>query len=150
MSHALPREWFGTSIRNDSLKREKAPFRARSILAYLAAASVPLGALLFYIWLGVHVIRNGYEIDQLRHDHQTFQAERDRLKVELASLQNLDVVETLALRDLDMVYPEPGQVVVVREVSAGPALPRDPSSAEERAAPKDKLLVFLRKVTEAM
>jgi cell division protein FtsL len=151
MSQALPREWFGASIRNDGLNREKARFRLPSILTYLAAVALPLAALLIYTWQGVHVIRIGYEIDQLRRTHQALQAERGSLEVELASLQNLGAVETLAMRDLGMVYPEPGQVVVVRTRRLAEESPRGTSPPEETGRPKEnRLLVFLRSVTEAM
>jgi cell division protein FtsL len=124
MSHALPREWFGASIRNDGLKREKARMRLGSIAAYLLVVAVPVAALLFYILQGVQVIRAGYEIDQFRREHQALQAERDQLVVELASLQNLDVVAELAVRDLGMVLLTPEQVVTVRV----------PETREENAA----------------
>ena len=150
MSHALPREWFGASIRNDGLRREKALFRPLSILVYLAVVALPLLALLFYIWQGVQVIRTGYEIDQLRRAHLSLQAERSRLEVELASLENLAAVETLAMRDLGMVYPGPGQVVVVREVKTGEGPSAPPPGREEVGEGESRLLVFLRKVTEAM
>ena len=150
MSQALPREWFAASIRNDGLRREKVLFRPRSVLAYLAVVALPLLALLFYIWQGVQVIRIGYEIDQLRRAHLNLQAERGRLEVELASLENLAAVETLALRDLGMVYPGPDQIVVVREEKppAAPEAPPLPGGGE--TAEKSRLLVFLRKVTKAM
>ena len=150
MSHALPREWFGASIRNDSLKREKALFRPRSILVYLIVVALALLALLFYVWQGVQVIRMGYEIDQLRRAHLSLQAERGRLEVELASLENLAAVETVAMRDLGMVYPEPGQVVVVQEVKTGKAPSAPPSRGVEEGDRESRLLVFLKKVTEAM
>lgn len=150
MSHALPREWFGASIRNDSLKREKALFRPRSILVYLIVVALALLALLFYVWQGVQVIRIGYEIDQLRRAHLSLQAERGRLEVELASLENLAAVETVAMRDLGMVYPDPGQVVVVQEVKTGKAPSAPPSGGVEEGDRESRLLVFLKKVTEAM
>jgi cell division protein FtsL len=150
MSHALPREWFGASIRNDCLKREKALFRPRSILVYLTVVALALLALLFYVWQGVQVIRIGYEIDQLRRAHLSLQAERGQLEVELASLENLVAVETLAMRDLGMVYPEPGQVVVVQEVKTGKGPSAPPPPGVEEGDRESRLLVFLRKVTEAM
>lgn len=149
MSHALPREWFGASIRNDSLRREKARLRVGTIIAYLAVVSLPVAALLFYILQGVQVIQTGYEIDQLRNSLQELRTERDRLEVELASLRNLAVVEKLAVRDLGMVRPQEGQVTVVqvRARGEGPP-PLDPSQEEEPAG--NRLLVLLRKLTKAL
>ncbi len=149
MSHALPREWFGGSIRNDSLRREKARLRAGAIIGYVAVVSLAVAALLFYILQGVQVIQAGYEIDQLRSSLQELRTERDRLEVELASLQNLSAVERLAVRDLGMIRPEEGQVTVVQVAERDEAPPAsDPSVQEEPA--DNRLLVLLRKLTRAL
>ena len=115
MSHALPREWFGSSIRNDGLRREEARLKARTILAYVAGALYLLLVILFYFWQGVQVIRLGYDIDALQGEYQRVSTERDRLEVELASMKNLQLVEQVALEELGMVYPTREQVVVVIE-----------------------------------
>lgn len=151
MSHALPREWFGASIRNGSLKREKARLRAVSIVAYLAVVSVPVAALLFYIVQGVQVIRTGYEIDQLHERLQEARTERDRLEVELASLGSLAVVERLAVKELGMVSPSPGQVVAVQVVEPAGAPPAVEDGGAEKDEPSgSRLLVLLRRVTKAL
>ena len=150
MSQALPREWFGASIRNDSVRREKARLRARSVILYLAAVLLPLSALLFLILQGVQVIRTGYEIDGLKDRLQVLQAEKDRLEVELATLGSLETIEALAARDLGMVRPGPGQVVTVRITASGPA---EAVSTEERdgeGPPERGFLALLRKVTRAL
>jgi cell division protein FtsL len=141
MSHALPREWFGTSIRNDGLRREKSRPRIWSIAAYLGAITLPLAALLFFFWQGVQVIRIGYEIDQLSREHQGLQNERNRLTMELSSLESLVTVEKLAERDLGMVFPALDQVVVVREspVRAAPAAATPP---DEPSVGSDLLAAF--------
>lgn len=151
MSHALPREWFGASIRNDGVRREKESFRFSSIAVYLAAVAVPVAALLFYILQGVQVIRTGYEIDQLRQQHQALQAERDRLAVELASLQSLDVVARLAARDLGMVPLNPERVITVRVETAaeGNTAPR-PAEVERIRPERKGLAAWLRRVREAL
>ena len=145
MSHALPREWFGTSIRNDGMRREKSRLRLWSIAAYLGAIALPLAALLFYFWQGVQVIRVGYEINQLTREYQVLQNERNRLAVELSSLESLDTVQKLAERDLGMVFPALDQVVVVRESVVRAAPPAAPSPPEEQPVGND-LLATLRKI----
>jgi cell division protein FtsB len=151
MSHALPREWFSSSIRNDGVRREKARVRLSAIALYLAVVAVPVAALLFYILQGVQVIRTGYEIDQLRRQHQSLQAERDRLEVELASLQSLDLVAELASRDLGMELLGPDQVITVR--SSTPAREEDSSRLEEEKGIRSAgrgLMAWLRRVRKAL
>ena len=145
MSHALPREWFGTSIRNDGMRREKSRPRLWSIAAYLGAIALPLAALLFYFWQGVQVIRVGYEIDQLSRGYQVLQNERNRLAMELSSLESLDTVEKLAKKDLGMVFPALDQVVVVRESTVRAAPPSTPPPPDEQSVGSD-LLATLRKI----
>jgi cell division protein FtsL len=141
MSHALPREWFGTSIRNDGMKREKSRPRLWGVVAYLGAIALPLAVLLFYFWQGVQVIRIGYEIDQLSREYQGLQNERNRLAVELSSLESLVTVEKLAERDLGMVFPSLDQVVVVRE-SAVRATPPAAPPPDEQSVGSDLLATF--------
>ena len=145
MSHALPREWFGTSIRNDGMRREKSRLRLWNIVAYLGAIALPLAVLLFYFWQGVQVIRVGYEIDQLSREYQVLQNERNRLAVELSSLESLDTVKKLAERDLGMVFPALEQVVVVRESVVRAEPPAAPPPPEEQPVGND-LLATLRKI----
>ncbi len=144
MSHALPREWFGTSIRNDGMRREKSRPRLWNIAAYLGAIALPLAVLLFYFWQGVQVIRIGYEIDQLSREYQVLQNERNRLAVELSSLESLVTVEKLAERDLGMVFPALDQVVVVRESTVRAEPPPAPSPGEQSAG--SDVLATLRKI----
>ena len=144
MSHALPREWFGTSIRNDGMRREKSRARLWSIAAYLGAIALPLAALLFHFWQGVQVIRVGYEIDQLSRGYQVLQNERNRLAMELSSLESLDTVEKLAKKDLGMVFPALDQVVVVRESTVRAAPPSTPPPDEQSVG--SDLLATLRKI----
>lgn len=151
MSLALPREWFGSSIRNDGLKREKARLRPGSAVGYLVTVALPVAALLFYFLQGVQVIRAGYEIDEMRRDLQELQIQQDQLEVELASLETLQALETLAVRDLGMVQPLAGQVVTVRP------LPEEAMASKERDGDQgagqpggSRLLAFLRSFTKAL
>jgi len=82
------------------------------------ATSVLLGSLLLYVTQGIQVIRMGYEIDRIQNRFREVKVERERLEVELASLQDLATVQREAVGRLGMVFPEAGQVVVVR-ASAG-------------------------------
>jgi len=119
MARALPREWFGEGIRNVSVRRERARLGRRTLLAYAGATAVLLAILLLYFTQGFHVIRLGYEIDALQDRYRALKAEHGRLEVELASMENLAAVERDAVGRLGMVFPEPGQVIVVREVGGG-------------------------------
>ena len=71
-----------------------------------------VGALL-YVWQHIHVVRLGYEIEQLRDRQASLVQENKTLKLEMGQLRSLKRVEDIARKRLGMVAPEPGQVVLI-------------------------------------
>ena len=128
MQRALPREWFGSEITNGGVRRERSHLSRGAMIVWVLATSVLLGSLLLYVTQGIQVIRMGYEIDRIQNRFREVKVERERLEVELASLRDLATVQREAVGRLGMVFPEAGQVVVVR-ASAGGALARAASEA---------------------
>lgn len=116
MLRALPREWYGgREISNAGVRREKVRIGRGPLVAWVAATLFLLGSLLLYMTQGIQVIRMGYEIDRLQNRFRQVKVERERLEVELASRQDLATVQREAVERLGMVFPEAGQVIVVRE-----------------------------------
>ena len=83
---------------------------------------------------GIQVIRMGYEIDRIQNRFREVKVERERLEVELASLQDLATVQREAVERLGMVFPEAGQVVVVRASAGAPVALAASAGADHRAA----------------
>jgi cell division protein FtsL len=123
MAQALPREWCGSEITNGGVRREKPRLSRRALGAWTLAVATLLGSLLLYMTQGIQVIRMGYEFDRVQTRFRAAKAERERLEVELASLQDLATVQREAVGRMGMVFPEAGQVVVVQP-GAGAALAR--------------------------
>jgi cell division protein FtsL len=115
MPQSLPREWYGAEIRNAGVRREKLRVGRGPLIVWVVATLVLLGSLLLYVTQGIQVIRMGYEIDRVQNRFRAVKVERERLEVELASLQELATVQREAVDRLGMVFPEAGQVVVVRD-----------------------------------
>jgi cell division protein FtsL len=120
MPRALPREWYGGEIRNVGVRRERLRLGRGPLVVWILATLVLLGSLLLYVTQGIQVIRMGYEIDRHQNRFREVKAERERLEVELASLQDLATVQREAVERLGMVFPDPGQVVVVRSGTSAP------------------------------
>lgn len=120
MLRALPREWCGNEITNGGVRREKYPISRGAMIVWALATSVLLGSLLLYVTQGIQVIRMGYEIDRIQNRFRAVKVERERLEVELASLQDLSIVQREAVERLGMVFPVAGQVVVVRASAGAP------------------------------
>ncbi len=74
-----------------------------------------LAGALFYVWQHVHVVRQGYELERLRQTHAKLVQENKALKLEAGQLRSLRRVEEIARRELGMVTPKPGQVVILPE-----------------------------------
>jgi cell division protein FtsL len=133
MPRALPREWCGSEITNGGVRRERSRISWGEMLVWALAASVLLGSLLLYVTQGIQVIRMGYEIDRVQNRLREVKVERERLEVELASLQDLATVQREAVERLGMVFPEAGQVVVVRASAGAPvALATSPALTAAR------------------
>jgi len=68
MPQALPREWYGSEIRNVGVRREKLHVGRGALLVWALAVLVLLGSLLLYVTQGIQVIRMGYEMEvQMNH-----------------------------------------------------------------------------------
>ncbi len=71
-----------------------------------------LGAL-FYIWVQSAVVEASYRLSALREEARALTASQDDLKVEIARLRSPAELSRVAMEELHMVQPEPGQVVFV-------------------------------------
>ena len=133
MLRALPREWCGSEITNGGVRRERSRLSRSALTVWILAALVLLGSLLLYVTQGIQVIRMGYEIDRTQNRFHEVKVERERLEVELASLQDLATVQREAVGRLGMIFPEAGQVVVVRASAGAPvALAASPALTTAR------------------
>ncbi len=128
MSRVLPREWCGSEITNGGVHREKFRLSRGAMIVWALAALFLLGSLLLYVTQGIQVIRMGYEIDRMQNRFREVKVERERLEVELASLQDLATVQREAVERLGMVFPEAGQVVVVRASAGAPVAQASPTA----------------------
>jgi len=92
------------------LRWESLEFVSTVALGFLILAGV-----LLYVWQHVHVVRLGYEIEQLREHQATLVQENKALRLEMGQLRSLKRVEAIARKRLGMVAPKPGQVVLIPE-----------------------------------
>jgi len=87
---------------------------SRGTRALLAAAllALPLaGVGIFHVWTRTRVLRAGYELGRLEAEHRRLAAERDRLRLEVATLRSPGRLERFARERLGMAPPAPGAVV---------------------------------------
>lgn len=85
----------------------------------LVAGGVLLLGLLLYVWQHIQVVRLGYQIEDLRAAQVSLIQEGKVLEVELGRLRSLTKVEDRARRELGMVNPVPGQIILLEEKQEG-------------------------------
>ncbi len=85
------------------------------LLSTAALGVLILVGMLLYVWQHIHVVRLGYEIEQLRERQSALVQENKALRLELGQLRSLKRVEQIARKRLGMVTPKPGQVILVPE-----------------------------------
>jgi cell division protein FtsL len=84
---------------------------AGQVLPAAALAAALCGVGLFHVWTHTRVVAAGYELARLEAEHRRLAAERDRLKLEVATLRAPGRLERFARVRLGMAPPGPGAVV---------------------------------------
>ncbi len=77
--------------------------------AFLALLLAAVGV--FHVWSRTRVIASGYDLARLEAEHRRLLAERDRLRIEVATLRAPGRLESFARTRLGMAPPAPGAVV---------------------------------------
>jgi len=84
---------------------------ARAILAAALLILPLVGLGVFHVWSRTRVLIAGYELGRLESEHGRLVAERDRLRLEVATLRSPGRLERYARERLGMAPPAPGTVV---------------------------------------
>jgi cell division protein FtsL len=103
--------------------RARTASRGSGALRVLGAASLAalLGAVgVLHVWSRTGVTDAGYELARLETEHRRLASERDRLRIEVATLRAPGRLERFARERLGMAPPAPGAVVA--SVSGGKVL----------------------------
>lgn len=93
-------------------KAEAAP-RVSLPRAGVCIACIACGAAAL-VWPHLEMVKVGYERARLEREKAKLLQERRVLRIEAATLRQLDRIERIARKKMRMVFPEPGQIVYVR------------------------------------
>lgn len=123
------------------------PIRLGPVLHLTAGALLLAAVGVFHVWSHTRVLTSGYELARLEAEGQRLTAERDRLRLEVATLRAPGRLEHFARTRLGMAPPAPGTVVMAgaagRVAASGgqggaagfhPRAPAEPVSSIERGA----------------
>jgi len=112
---------------NHRLVKERDQARARELRRVAWICAGLLAPVLFYVWQQIEYIRTGYQIEQLRSEKNRLIEWNRQMKLERATLLNLQRIEELGRSHLGLVPPDPENTVKIRltgEVSEATSVAR--------------------------
>ncbi len=83
----------------------------RAVLGTAALLLLLCALGVFHVWSRTRVLSSGYELARLEAEHRRLLGERDRLRLEVATLRAPGRLERFARARLGMAPPAPGAVV---------------------------------------
>jgi cell division protein FtsL len=73
------------------------------------------GAVLFYVWQQVEMIKFGYKIEQMKEERNALQELNREVKLERSYLRRLERIESIAKQQLHMIEPDESRVIIIKE-----------------------------------
>jgi len=107
-------------IDNSKVVREVDPRASRELWALVLVGCLVAG-LGLYAWPHLERRRAGIEAQQMDRERERLVEQNRKLRLEQASLEELQRVEAIARRELGLAPPAPEQVVVVEKQESRPA-----------------------------
>jgi cell division protein FtsL len=108
-------------VRNNPVVREVDVQQRRAFIRSLVVGALVVGMLLFSGWQHYLLIDHSYKVQELLGERAVEEGRNRRLRLEVESLRAPAVLEARAMRELGMVYPTPGQALVIERVNSATA-----------------------------
>ena len=93
--------------------KERDPVQFRSLMLIFVSCSLIVLGIISYIWRGVEILTMGYKMRDIYTQQRLLKDQRQKLILEREALRSLKRVEQIALNDLNLVKPNPDQVVIL-------------------------------------
>lgn len=105
-------------LRNNPIVRGVDEKQRRALVRTLGVGVLVVGMLLFSAWQRYQMIDHGYRVEKLTKDIAEQEALNRRLRLEVDTLRSPDMIESRAMRELQMAYPTPAETVLVERIPA--------------------------------
>lgn len=115
--------------RNSPLLRDVDSRRERWVWKVAFGVALALTPFAAYLLQTMAYVQTSYAIEELRAQESRLQEADRRLRIEKARLEALPAVEARAARDLGLVHPPPGHMVVVSPGDLARSGPPGPSAS---------------------
>jgi cell division protein FtsL len=86
------------------------------MLIFVSCSLIVLG-IISYIWRGVEILTMGYKMRDIYTQQRLLKEQRQKLILEREALRSLKRVENIAISDLNLVKPNPDQIVILPKQS---------------------------------
>ena len=93
--------------------KERDPVQFRSLMLIFVSCSLIVLGIISYIWRGVEILTMGYKMRDIYTQQRLLKDQRQKLILEREALRSLKRVEQIALNDLNLIKPNPNQVVIL-------------------------------------
>ena len=100
-------------LRQQEPLRQRDPVQFRTLMLILFTCSLIVLGILSYIWRGVEIMSMGYKMRAVYQQRELLQDQRQKLILEKASLRSMKRIEDLASSDLNLVRPDPDQMIIM-------------------------------------
>lgn len=102
-------------VDNSYLVRQRDRRRRRELAAVFLALVPVAGGMLGYVWLNLHLVHIGYEVDRLERTLIQEERRERELWVEAAYLSSPERIRTEAARELGLVEADLDRMVFIEE-----------------------------------
>jgi cell division protein FtsL len=103
-------------VRNNPIVREIDSERHRELWRSVVVGVLLVSGVLFYTWQHFELVRYGYRLEEMQQQRAVVEDRSRHLRLEIETLRSLERIERIALEDLQMVSPAPGDTSVIEWV----------------------------------
>ena len=103
-------------VRNNLIVREIDSERHREMWRSVVVGVLLVSVVLFSTWQHFELVRYGYRFEEMQQQRTVVEDRSRHLRLEIETLRSLERIERIALEDLHMVLPAPGDASVIEWV----------------------------------
>jgi len=115
-------------VRNEQLVRQPDSKRHRELFMVALTGLALTAAVIAFAYPHFQMIRLGYQMEELREKREKLIELQRHLELQRATELSPSRIETIAIEELGMVYPDSSSLVVIEPLDSGPAVERPPDS----------------------
>ena len=93
--------------------KERDPVQFRTLMLIFVSCSLIVLGIISYIWRGVEIMSMSYRMKDIYTQQRMLKEQQQKLILEREALRSLNRVEDIATSQLNLVKPNPDQIVIL-------------------------------------